>query len=389
MKFYQINNEDPFERYINLIYRNERKQARQNMLTFTLIGIITISIIAGARNFRQSSHPGFRTVPSDLLNIFMVDSLLRDSPAPIVIAYGGGITDTIFSIEEYLDLQPFPMGDAEYTKFRDSIEDRTFLLIKNNLRHSVFQNQEGIKKTGPEHLKNRAGDSDFQVFGDFRPGGEVLFSLQNYNPALIYTLDLGDGSRQLIRNQRFYNYSDEGKYRVRLFVSDGITRMIVSEKYLHIQDPRHQDEVVAENFNSIHIEGNTRGSDETESAPSSQEIIAVADYPERKVRTKPSSYAEIMPSFPGGERALYHYLANSLTYPPDALARKVKGKVYIRFVVNEDGSLSDFQVVRGIGNGCDAEALRVVSAMPAWVPGREGGKNIPVYNTIAISFTTG
>ena len=64
----------------------------------------------------------------------------------------------------------------------------------------------------------------------------------------------------------------------------------------------------------------------------------------------------------------------------------IEGKVYIKFVVNEDGSVSQAQVVRGIGGGCDEEALRVVKDMPKWKAGKQRGKNVKVWYTLPVYF---
>jgi len=102
--------------------------------------------------------------------------------------------------------------------------------------------------------------------------------------------------------------------------------------------------------------------------------------------TSPLVTADIMPTFPGGEAALYRFLSNQIRYPDDALANRIEGKVYIRFVVQKDGSITDLDVLRGIGYGCDEEALRVVQMMPPWVPGELGGISVPVFSSLAIEF---
>jgi periplasmic protein TonB len=80
------------------------------------------------------------------------------------------------------------------------------------------------------------------------------------------------------------------------------------------------------------------------------------------------------------------YLANSIKYPVDAIKANVEGRVIIKFVVNEDGSVTDVSVVHGIGGGCDEEAARVVRAMPNWRPGQQDGKPVKVYFTLPINF---
>lgn len=85
---------------------------------------------------------------------------------------------------------------------------------------------------------------------------------------------------------------------------------------------------------------------------------------------------EVDPEFPGGIEALIKYLSENIKYPEQAKKDKIQGKVYISFVVEKDGSVADAKVLRGIGGGCDEEALRVVNAMPKWTPGKQ--RNTPV-----------
>lgn len=85
---------------------------------------------------------------------------------------------------------------------------------------------------------------------------------------------------------------------------------------------------------------------------------------------------EYMPSFPGGEEARNKFLTENIVYPVQAAENGIEGLVYISFVVNTDGKLSDFKVLGGIGGGCDEEALRVVKLMPRWKPGRQDGKAV-------------
>jgi len=90
----------------------------------------------------------------------------------------------------------------------------------------------------------------------------------------------------------------------------------------------------------------------------------------------PRLWVEEMPEFPGGNEAMTTFLMNNLKYPEDAKEIGITGKVYITFVVETDGSITDVKIIRGIGSSCDEEAVRVVKSMPNWVPGKQN--NIPV-----------
>jgi protein TonB len=98
--------------------------------------------------------------------------------------------------------------------------------------------------------------------------------------------------------------------------------------------------------------------------------------------------AEVMPEFPGGKEAMYAYISENLHYPKMALESGVEGKVVITFVVMADGSIQMSNVERGIGYGCDDEALRVVKEMPTWEPGRQNGRKVPVRMVLPVVFQT-
>ena len=94
--------------------------------------------------------------------------------------------------------------------------------------------------------------------------------------------------------------------------------------------------------------------------------------------------AEEMPEFPGGEQAMYAFLVKNLRYP--AGEQHIEGNVYVQFVVEEDGTLTNFKVLRDIGGGCGEEVLRVVRLMPKWKPGMSKGQAVRVQYTLPVAF---
>jgi protein TonB len=93
-----------------------------------------------------------------------------------------------------------------------------------------------------------------------------------------------------------------------------------------------------------------------------------------------------MPSFPGGDGALYGFLAQNISYPEIAKRAGVEGQVIVMFTVSKTGQIASPRVVRGIGGGCDEEALRVVMMMPRWNPGKQNGQPVNVQVTVPIRF---
>ncbi|MBR0122947.1 MAG: TonB family protein [Bacteroidales bacterium] len=95
---------------------------------------------------------------------------------------------------------------------------------------------------------------------------------------------------------------------------------------------------------------------------------------------------DVMPEFPGGEKAMMQFVVDNVTYPQSAKDKNIQGKVYVSFVVEKDGSVDQVKVMRSIGGGCDEEAVRVVKAMPKWVPGKKDGKNVRVNYVLPFVF---
>src|SRR5690606_40561391 len=93
-----------------------------------------------------------------------------------------------------------------------------------------------------------------------------------------------------------------------------------------------------------------------------------------------------MPAFPGGMDKLNGWLQNNLRYPDQAREAGQEGKVFVKFVVSEDGSISDVQIQRGFGYGSEEEAKRVVRMMPKWTPGKQNGRAVKVYFNLPITF---
>jgi TonB family protein len=95
---------------------------------------------------------------------------------------------------------------------------------------------------------------------------------------------------------------------------------------------------------------------------------------------------EEMPQFPGGEKALREFITSNIRYPKEAQENGIQGKVYVTFVIDTLGSVVDAKIARGVDPSLDKEALRVVSDLPKWQPGKQRGKLVKVSYTVPISF---
>ncbi|WP_439556827.1 energy transducer TonB [Dyadobacter sp.] len=120
---------------------------------------------------------------------------------------------------------------------------------------------------------------------------------------------------------------------------------------------------------------------EAVAAPSKGTVVEAAPEPE-----KVFTVVEQQPEFPGGTSEMYKYLSKNIKYPSAASRANVSGRVFMSFVVNTDGSIQDVSVLKGLGFGCDEEAIRVVKAMPKWKPGKQSGRAVRVKYNLPINF---
>jgi TonB family protein len=95
---------------------------------------------------------------------------------------------------------------------------------------------------------------------------------------------------------------------------------------------------------------------------------------------------EQMPSFPGGQSALFKYLSDEIIYPAVCINNKIQGRVIVSFIVERDGSITEAKIARSIDPALDKEALRVVRNMPNWIPGKRHGEKVRVKYTIPVTF---
>lgn len=138
----------------------------------------------------------------------------------------------------------------------------------------------------------------------------------------------------------------------------------------------------------------------TETAPAVEQGKAVE--PEKTVQTsvaiteaekkvdgedeKVFELVEHMPEFPGGNHELMKFLSSNIKYPTNAEKNKIQGRVIIQFLVSKDGSIKNAKIVRSVDKELDAEALRVINAMPKWKPGMHKGEAVNVKYTVPVVF---
>lgn len=141
-----------------------------------------------------------------------------------------------------------------------------------------------------------------------------------------------------------------------------------------------EDEVEIEDEIEIDAEA-TENTEIEEYIP--MELEAEEEIEEEKI----FAVVEAMPEYPGGDLERMKFLNKNINYPTMARESGIQGMVYVTFVVERDGSVTDVRVMRGIGGGCDEEAVRVVKAMPKWIPGKQRNRPVRVQFNLPIRFT--
>jgi protein TonB len=117
-----------------------------------------------------------------------------------------------------------------------------------------------------------------------------------------------------------------------------------------------------------------------------QEVVKKDDVIDVEDTKPPSIIVEEMPSYPGGDAERQKFLAETIQYPQQALENGIQGTIYVQFIVDSKGNITDVKILRGIGGGCDEEALRVIKMMPQWHPGKQNGRAVRVLYHMPVSF---
>lgn len=151
------------------------------------------------------------------------------------------------------------------------------------------------------------------------------------------------------------------------------------------EEIKTQDELMENKaaIGTFDVKGNDDANGEVLKA---KEVIAPPEPPKHEEEQKVFDVVEQMPMFPGGDAALKKYLNENVKYPVVAQENGVQGRVVIGFIVEKDGSITDVKVVKSVDPSLDKEALRAVSNMPRWTPGKQNGQSVRVKYVVPVSF---
>jgi protein TonB len=132
--------------------------------------------------------------------------------------------------------------------------------------------------------------------------------------------------------------------------------------------------------------------DQAQAEVKNEEVVEIVEAPKEEVQEEdpeatPFVVVEEMPMFPGGDSELLKFIAEHTNYPEIAKENNIQGRVIIRFCVTSKGGVSQVSILKGVDPELDAEAIRVVNTLPVFKPGKQGGKPVPVWYMVPITFT--
>ena len=182
-----------------------------------------------------------------------------------------------------------------------------------------------------------------------------------------------------------------GKQEIRTFdgtteaIPDDLVPVTIQEKPQPIEKPKVVNMITIVD-NNEEIESEIDIDVNVEEDEPIEPTVPIDIIEEEIVEELPFIIVENMPTFPGGEKKMLEYVAKNVKYPQLAKEVGTQGRVFVSFVVKKDGSITNVTILRGIGSGCDEEAIRVVKSMPKWNPGLQCGRAVRVSCNLPINF---
>lgn len=182
-----------------------------------------------------------------------------------------------------------------------------------------------------------------------------------------------------------------GKQEIRTFdgtteaIPDDLVPVTIQEKPQPIEKPKVVNMITIVD-NNEEIESEIDIDVNVEEDEPIEPTVPIDIIEEEIVEEVPFIIVENMPTFPGGEKKMLEYVAKNVKYPQLAKEVGTQGRVFVSFIVEKDGSITNVTILRGIGSGCDEEAIRVVKSMPKWNPGLQCGRAVRVSCNLPINF---
>jgi len=422
------NPSNSFDEYLKSVEKRESAKKRRILLLgialcLGIAGFLVVLLLGKGLPSQSDADK----ISLEALDAQTVQLLLSKKPEGVVVySDQTGLQDTIRSLTDYLNFVNFTQmalsERVELDSFTVALDTALFTALEKE-SEAEAETEEAPQKLEPISL---------EVEGTRRVGEPIRFSLDNYDPENIYLIEYGNGEVRRMPKTHEFVYTSPGEYQIKLTAinpqKNAYADLFRTVRIENAPVDRAQQEEqpdttpdLTENLSSPQPNPSTAPPESMASrtmapvlpettavrknlapivtATRSQEVIAdrlpeaesasEAEMPvvETESTAGPMTFAEEMPAFPGGISAMTRFLNSQLKYPALAREYEIEGIVYVQFVVKADGELEQFKVARGIGYGCDEEALRIAQKMPNWIAGEHFGKKVPVLFTIPVNFS--
>jgi TonB family protein len=254
-----------------------------------------------------------------------------------------------------------------------------------------FVNAQGLTDSILYEERDRAYRYAYKYNGQGKPIQILVLDSTYRRPSfdtLSFTAVTYNAAGRMVELYQLYAFPNGNSMAREKFVYDGSGRLVEALQYSWAGDGREADHPLQQHLYFYGTETDKQTAARKISRPSLRSLSV----PKPMVRkpaspVKPSKevfrFVEQMPEFPGD---LQDYLNKHLSYPTAARKKGVEGRVVLQFIVETNGSIRDVKVVRSAAPELDAEAVRVVKAMPAWISGKQNGRRVAVYMNVPVTF---
>ncbi len=267
--------------------------------------------------------------------------------------------------------------------------DKKFEKSKNSLKKSIKREDYLIEHPDAHDILHRSGF--FRVYDRLLDIKKEKLAKYKAESILFLSIGLCISLLLVIGAFEFKSYTDNSEVNLSKTVQnfEDLIEVPPSEQPIppppKIEQPQIievSDETIIEQ--EIEIDLDVEITEET--IIEEQVLVEVSDEMEEEVVEEIFTIVEQQPTPEGGIAAFYQYVSENLKFPAMASRMNVQGRVFVQFVVEKDGNLTDVKVVKGIGAGCDEEAVRVIKSAPKWNPGKQRGRPVRVRMILPIVF---
>lgn len=347
----------PHELYIQKVKDQERRQKRNRTL-FLVIGIALAAMVGIGYKMIPSTiemkeEEVYRSFAAEDLSVYEVNNYFKENKSPIVISYNGATDpDTIHSVDDFVAILNAKAAAKDHPLAEDTSteSDSVILIAEDNpnqavelLASSTIASQ--TDDTGKPTTDNPSTTPKANTLGDLiaqykQSRDQVASKIKTQTP----------------KEQSSSNHDN----------NDATPSRIVEKPNVSTSKPIKP---------------------QVDSLPSTKKETIVNSNPSQNPPPPKRRETEKRPSFVGGSNALQKFILKEINYPRKAIDKGIEGNVFVTFVVGVEGEIIDAKVIKGIGYGCDKEALRVVQRMNRmWEPGHRNRKRLPMSFTLPVPF---